>query len=58
VLLITCHNDLTGRDPLANYDVVVRVNTRVIWTGHVEGHIREDGWVELLKRVTEEAEGE
>jgi hypothetical protein len=58
VLLITCHNDLTGRDPLGNYDIVVRVNTKVIWTGRVEGHNRDDGWVALIKQIAVEADGE
>jgi len=49
MLIITAHNDSTGKEGLANYDCEVRVNHRVIWRGRVENHVRDEGFEKLLE---------
>jgi hypothetical protein len=53
-LIIVLHNDGSGTETAANYDVQVRVNQRVIATARVEGHNRADGWKALVKKFIEE----
>ncbi len=55
-LILIIHNDGTGTDDSANYNVTVRVNERVIATRRVEGHNRADGWEELVRRIVEPKE--
>ena len=50
-LILTFHNDGTGPDNAANYNVVVRVNSRVIHEERIEGHNRADGWATLVRRL-------
>ena len=59
MLLVTVHNDGTGTEDSANYDVKVLVTVtpkqlKVIGLARVEGHRRGDGWKALLRRVIEE----
>lgn len=56
MLLLLIHNDGTGKDGLANYDIEVRINAVIISTLRVEGHKRSDGWVKLVKKIVKEAE--
>jgi hypothetical protein len=57
MLLITAGN-VTGqgqleKDGLANYTVWVGINRYQIWSGPVNGHIRDEGAAELLRRIAE-----
>jgi hypothetical protein len=36
-----------------NYEVDVQVNGLTIWAGLVVGHIRKDGWPDLLRRIAD-----
>jgi hypothetical protein len=58
MLRILIHNDLSGTEESANYDVDVLVNAKLIATHRVEGHNRKDGWVKLLKQLVKVAEEE
>lgn len=51
MLIVLIHNDGTGTQNHANYDVEVRVNEHTLWRGRVIDHDRENGWPELLKTV-------
>lgn len=51
MLIVLIHNDSTGTDDHANYDVEVRINKHTLWRGRVIDHDRADGWPELLKIV-------
>jgi len=53
VLTLKLVNDGTGDDIIGNYDVTVTVNTRVIWTGRVEGHDRRGGWPWLIWQLAD-----
>jgi hypothetical protein len=55
MLILLIHNDGTGANNNANYDVEVRVNERLIWQGRVEGHNRDDGWPMLLRQLADVA---
>jgi predicted hotdog family 3-hydroxylacyl-ACP dehydratase len=50
MLVITFTNDLRGDDNHASYDVTVRVNDRVLYTGKHVGHARHMGWLALVTR--------
>jgi hypothetical protein len=60
MLIITFHNDSTGKDNVGNYNVEVLITTTPtslarLWKGRVEGHDRSDGWqglVTALARLT------
>ena len=45
--------NVDGDVPIARYDVVVRVNARMIHRERVEGHRRSDGWRVLLQKFLE-----
>ena len=53
-LILVFHNDGTGGQEDANYDVQVLIGdgttngSRAIAAGRVEGHDRATGWVELV----------
>ena len=38
----------------ADYDVLIHVNSRPIWSGRVKGHIRKNGAAELLRCIANE----
>lgn len=50
-LIVVFHNDSTGTEASANYNVTVYVNQRLIATERVEGHDRGHGWRKLVKRL-------
>lgn len=57
-LIVVFHNDGTGPDQAANYDVTVYVGdgslkSRRIYDGRVEGHDRQIGWEALVKRLAD-----
>ena len=55
-LILVFHNDGTGGETDANYNVQVMVGdgtverTHTIATGRVEGHNRSHGWSELVRQ--------
>ena len=51
-LIVVFHNDASGTDESANYNVTVYVNQRVIATDRVEGHNRAQSWRELIRRLS------
>ena len=51
MLIVLIHNDGTGTQHHANYDVEVRINEHTLWRGHVDGHDRDGGWTELLRMI-------
>lgn len=59
-LILVFHNDSTGGETDANYNVQVMVGdgtparTRDIAKGRVEGHDRADGWAALVRRFLDE----
>ena len=55
-MIVEIHNDGTGKDDSANYDVRVRVNLEIIAEFRVEGHNRREGWKKLLQEVVEKAQ--
>lgn len=56
MLTIRVHNDDTGTEESANYNVRVSVNGKPIWQGRVTGHDRKEGWPELLRQIATAAE--
>ena len=52
-LILIIHNDGTGTDEAANYDVEVRVNHHVIGVTRVTGHRRRDSWDVLVQKVVD-----
>ena len=59
MLILFIHNDGTGTDEAANYDVEVRVTLTLtelgtIARGRIEGHRRSDGWQTLVERIAKE----
>lgn len=57
-LLLVIHNDGSGADDAANYNVTVFVNRTPIDVVRVEGHNRKDHWTTLVQRVVNVARGE
>jgi hypothetical protein len=60
MLIVLAHNDGTGSNESANYNVEVRINEGTIWKGRIEGHDRSEGWTTLLYRIAnagKEADG-
>jgi hypothetical protein len=53
MLILLIQNDSTGTNESANYNYEVRINTRTIAKGHIEGHNRDDGWAVLVKKIAE-----
>ena len=58
MLVITFHNDGTGTDEAANYDVEVSVTLtprqlQTLWTGRIENHNRAHGWGSLLRDLAD-----
>lgn len=53
MLIVEAHNDGTGSNDSANYNVRVKVNRDVIATLRVEGHNRDDGWRALLHQIAD-----
>ena len=51
MLIVTAHNDGTGPDDAANYDVTVYVNRVIIAQCRVVGHNRAHGWRGLLALI-------
>lgn len=51
MLIVYVHNDGTGTEKVGNYDVTVKINTRTLWKGRVEGYQRKCGWKQLLKHI-------
>jgi hypothetical protein len=49
-LILVFHNDGTGLDHDANYNVEIRINDRVIESGRLEHHVRSQGWAALVQR--------
>ena len=55
-LILVFHNDGTGHESAANYNVRVMIgggtvaNSRTIATGRVSGHSRPEGWEVLVRR--------
>ena len=48
MLSIYFHNDGSSPDnETGNYDVFTKINTELIYTGHLEGHVRGD-WRDLI----------
>lgn len=58
MLVVYIHNDGTGTDEAANYDVHARVNGRLIAAVHVTGHRRANGWRDLLRMIADTSEGD
>jgi len=50
--------NLTGLDDSVpcDYEVEVFINSISIWQGKVEGHMRGDGWINLLRKIAYTAE--
>ena len=51
MLIVSLQNDGTGDEITGSYNVVVRINRRLIWSGRVENHLRTSGWPGLLHRL-------
>ena len=51
MLIITLHNDGTGDVRTGNYDYTVRANDNVLERGHIEGHLRRQGWQQLVSMM-------
>ena len=50
-LILIFHNDGTGTDDSANYNVSIKVNSKEISSRRIEGHRRSDGWEELVRKI-------
>lgn len=57
MLIITAHNvsggNGTKEDGTADYDVKVRINEQVIWSGPVTRHVRNAGAAVLLRKIAD-----
>jgi hypothetical protein len=51
VLIVVAHNDGTGSDHDANYNVEIRINDIVIASGYLMHHDRNSGWRGLLRQI-------
>jgi hypothetical protein len=58
MLRIEIINDRTGTEKIGNYYYRVYVNHKVIDQGRIKDHIREYGWVALVRRLLEDVENE
>ena len=59
--LIVVFRNVSKLAPVSDYDVQVLVGdgsverSRVIYRGKVTGHTRDDGWVELVRKLVQGA---
>jgi len=58
VLILTAHNITEGdrlerADGTSRYDVLVRLNERVIWHGPINNHVRSRGAAALIALIAE-----
>jgi len=58
MLIVTFLNDNTGDENIGHYDVIVRVNDRIIYSTRITGYKREKGWRNLFKCLLAEIEQE
>jgi hypothetical protein len=56
MLIILIHNDGTGTDRIGNYTYEVRINQKVIENGDITGHVRKNGWRELVHKLMDRSE--
>ena len=57
MLILTAQNvERNSDNSVADYEVKVRVNEKIIWQGKVSNHVREDGWEQLVRRIAWEAQ--
>lgn len=47
---------LTMGDADSSYHVVVKINSRIVWSGEVHHHDRMNGWGQLLRLVAAHCE--
>jgi hypothetical protein len=52
-MLIVKIQNITNLSPVSDYRYEVLVNLEVIAGGEVKGHVRAEGWAELVRRVIE-----
>jgi len=53
MLTVTACNTSPPLAKNCSYDIVVRINRRVIWHGQVTDHNQDDGWPTLLRMVAD-----
>lgn len=58
MLHIYIRNDETGTPRKGNYWCDVHVNTEVIASCRVTGHVRKDGWIKLVRLMLDKIEKE
>jgi hypothetical protein len=51
MLTILIHNDGTGTEKVGNYTYEVWINREVIEKGDITGHVRKNGWRELVHKL-------
>ena len=56
MLHIYIRNDATGTPKKGNYTCSVHVNTEVIASCHLTGHVRKEGWIKLVKLMLDKIE--
>ena len=54
--LVIVFNNISGLADVSDYEVQVLVNTRRIYEGRLNGHVRADGWKVLVKKFVEDLE--
>jgi hypothetical protein len=55
MFILLAHNRTgTKEDGTSDYNVEIRVNERIIAMMRVEGHIRDSGGAELLRRIADQ----
>lgn len=52
-MLIVKIQNTTALAPVSDYRYEVLVNLEVIASGEVKGHVRANGWAELVRKVIE-----
>lgn len=62
-MLILTAGNITGKgklekDGLSNYTVWIGVNHRQIWAGPINGHVRDQGASELLRKIADAMDSE
>lgn len=62
-MLILTASNITGegkleKNGLANYTVWIGVNYHQIWSGPINGHIRNNGAAELLRKIADAMDNE
>lgn len=53
-MLIIHIQNITDLAPISDYRYEVLVNLEVIASGEVKGHVRADGWAELVRKVIDQ----